>query len=208
MTRAVSRNGVGFWVFSGLPLLLVSAGVLSSCGPVAASASGVASGRQSPAEQGYSLGKGPLWEGVRLSRGFFEDQPLSASVSLLDSKGAVLVERKSAVNWQIGEPNHPEPTPGFVADFRDRSGCAVMESGLQFCLLTSPDVSTVEVNQRKASLQGLKAWVIQTASSPGSCFPVVKYVDASRSESALNVVFEVTGCSAQPLRAELAFQKI
>lgn len=208
MRSEVSRNGVGFGAVSVLPLLLVSAGLLSSCGPVAASASGVAAGRQSPSEQGYPLGKGPLWEGVRLSRGFFEDQPLSGSVSLRDSNGAALYERKSAVNWQIGEPNRPEPTPGFVADFRDRPGCAVMESGLQFCLLTSPDVSTVEVNQRKASLQGLEALVTQTANSPGTCSPVVKYVDANRSETALSVVFEVTGCSVQPLRAEVAFQKI
>ena len=74
--------------------------------------------------------------------------------------------------------------------------------------MTAPDVSTLEVNLKKAYVENLTIWLTQALPSQDTCTPEVKYVDASRGAKTLNIVFQIAGCSDQPLRAEFAFQAV
>ena len=71
------------------------------------------------------------------------------------------LEYESSLNW-IEEPTQlPPPQEGALADFRDFRGCLQFQAldSVAVCFNVMPDVSSVGVNSREMSLQGIERFV-------------------------------------------------
>jgi hypothetical protein len=98
-----------------------------------------------------------LWEGVRVSRSYF-DQALSTEAVMTDRDGKrVRLSRRSRAVWSERAPPGPAPQPGYLADFRDRLGCVAFseDDSVRLCVWVSPDVSTVQLKKSKIQVEGL-----------------------------------------------------
>jgi hypothetical protein len=94
--------------------------------------------------------------------------------------------------WRELPPAGPEPEPGYVADFRDHPGCALLGGEARLCFNVMPDVSALKIRAETVDATGL-------APLAGCAEP--SYAGGARTADGFWVELR---CGSAPIRVELA----
>lgn len=96
---------------------------------------------------------------VRISRAFFES-PVQGIVQQNND------EYETTTTWHEEPPTAPPPTGPVLGDFREHRGCAYYEktNGIQLCFNVVPDVSSIGVNAKEVTVEGICDGDYQSAS--------------------------------------------
>lgn len=195
--KVVQGMMVGILAFAGMGLF---AGCVDPSGLEGRSEDGASDGAR------FSTGEQAPVIPLRISRDFFE-APVEATLTVAEA--GETTEYESKVSWVVHAPTSPAPTGDYIADFRDRSGCAELydlPDQAQLCFTVMPDVSSLDVTAERVALQNAQALV-----SNASCTvkpQEITLVRGQKAQGELNLEFQVASpCLDSPVNLSLKLQQ-
>jgi hypothetical protein len=144
------------------------------------------------ANAGAGAGEARLVIPPRFSREFFAGQVDGALE--VETAGSAAETYESKTRFELGEPEGPAPGPDALADFRDHPGCASFADlgDVALCFRVQPDVSSLELSEKKMWPVGLEQFLRDRAPCNGP-LSAPKLVAAARDERSIRAEYQATG---------------
>jgi hypothetical protein len=135
---------------------------------------------------------------VRIPRTFFEKSIIGSihAQTLNQPSGKGDFQSSSPLTWIEYPTQLPAPQPGARADFRDFKGCLQYSDNrnLSICFNVMPDVSSVGMNTREMSLDGVEKIIAeQLLDNCPFSLKKVEITQADRTESGYIAKYAVNG---------------